>query len=317
MELSMKSNTTGLTNHNEIYVINSTKNYNTFIQKPGPNRYVEYPRYPSLVTGEPGIVQEGICKQEAVPKTNQTCKTQSNQNHMELIRDRYEKVQNLIGYMRINSVDYNLFKVNTVDTKTGITFINCGSQIAEYVNETVYAADTGIGGDVVSTDEPILSARNYTPIYQTARTTNSSWIIPVPINGIYEVRVRMAAIDGATDMDIIINDRLRREGLDIVSTVDGEFKRYDIPFRVPVISETISLSITGNGLINGIDISKLYKEEYEFQELSKEEKVENRGIYLFVNKNLMPMGMLNRKIIDKLAEMRRSIIPSKGKFDFY
>lgn len=305
--------TKGLTNRTEICVINNIYQYKFNIDRYQPSRCVERPRYPSLVVGEAGLLQNGLCHQE-----RKQGPLNHGPNHYELIEHRYDSVKYLLGYMGLKTNDYYLYKVVQKNVEYGESFINCGSTDTIDINGIVYTSDIGSGGRRYSRpNNHISGARTLMPIYQSARSVGNgvlTWDIDVSENTFYKLILRFADFwNESRDVDIFINGWYRRKGFNIVEKASGTYKRMDLAFTVPVKSNKIELKLESRGHLNGIDVYRLEKEDVEFEEITRDNEVNDKETYLFVNKMI---NASEQTIKNKFLGIQKNILKSRNLFFF-
>lgn len=308
--------TKGLINRVEICVINKIWNYKFDRTTNNNKQVVEKPSLPTLKIGNSGIIQDGIIEQ--------TKKQES--NYYEMIENgRYEQVKELMGYMGVKTSDYDLFKVIDKDTENKLYFVNCGSDEAIKVGDDIYSKDIGVGGSNVSKEyQTILNSLRWEELYQTAKSIGENqsgtitWDFDINKNSIYKMKLRFADYWDSDEtpgrsMDITINDILRKEDFSIANTAGGVFKRIDLDFRVPVNNNKISLSLSGNSHLNAIEIFSLDKGDVDFVEITRNEILANKNIYLFVNKNI---NISENGLKRKFLEIKETTLQSRNLFFF-
>jgi hypothetical protein len=311
MSTELVYGTKGLTNRNEICVINNIGVYNFNINRSSPPRVVERPYYPPLAVGEPGFIQSGMTEQ-AISAGGAA--QNFGPNRYELIEHgRYNYVKELMGYVGAKTDEYDIYRVVAKATEIPYTFIDCGSSTSIDIGGTVYLADTGIGGLIENTLNHIAESGILEPIYQTARIGGGlSWTINTNQNASYKVRLRFADFYNIhRSFDIYINGIRRKQGFDVVGTIQKPFARIDLSFEVPVTQNKIELLLSGNAILNAIDVYGLDKSDIEFIEGTRDDQVENKDIYLFVNKNII---ISTNNLKKKFLEVQSTTLQSRNKF---
>ena len=308
MDINDVINTTkGLTNRIEICVINNLNTYNFFIE-PNPPKCVEYPKLPPLYPTINGFKENGMCNQE---------QSQVDPNHYEIIEhERYTQVKELLGYMGINDKTHQLFRVDPKDIETNIVKISCGESKPIEIDKGVYQADTGSGGIIKTTEIPIIGSGSYEPIYQTARSIDDGileWDISVKNNTNYKIKLKFADFYNVGDgADIYINNRIREKDINPGAIV-GQYTRLDKNYKVPVSDNHINIKLCNRAILNAIDVYRLDKGDIKFADITRDDIINNKEIYLFVNKNIEAS---EDTIKNKFLSIQSTILRSRNLFFF-
>lgn len=305
--------TRGLTDRNEICVINNIGSYGFQIVRPNTPRCVEYPQYPPLVVGEAGFKEDGLCRQ---------IRGQGNQNFgpntYEMIEhNRYKQVKELMGYVGAKTAEYKLYKVEPKEIQYPTLFMSCGDSQDIDINGLVYTKDTGSGGGAHQRlNQNILSGGQYERIYQTLRATSTmmSWNININENGKYLVILRFADFWMSDESStLIINGAVRKTNFNVIDKVGDRYRRYDMRLRVPVTNNEIEIEFSGRSVLNAIEVYRLRKEDVEFELASRDDMISNRDIFLFVNNAITAS---EQTIKNKFLDIYKTILRSRHSFFF-
>jgi hypothetical protein len=304
--------TKGLTNRIEICVLNNLNSYNFFIDRSNPKKCAEYPKLPPLCPTIEGFTEKGMCNQFSGQSP-----TNFGPNQYELIENgRYEQVKELLGYMGIRDEDYQLFRMDPKDTEINISRISCGQSNPIEVNGVVYQADTGIGGIEQSIGIPIIGSGDLESIYQTARLINDGileWNIPVEDNTNYKLKLRFADFYNVTNgADIYINNWKREEDINPGAIV-GQYTRLDRNFRVPVTQNNIHIKLQNRAILNAIEVYRLDKGDVKFTDITREDNINNKEVYLFINNNINASEDTIKKLF---LSIQSTILRSRNLFFF-
>lgn len=311
--------TRGLTNRIEICVINNLSIYNFNIAKPNPKRVVERPYLPTLVIGEKGIVQKGMCRQEiSLGGSNQNF----GGNHYDLIeRNKFNQVKELLGYKGLKTNEYDLYKVIDKDVEIDIQHINCGSRIPIDIDGTIYSSDTGYGGNTYSRpNNQIEGGGRWEELYKTARGFSDrksggiSWKILLKDNTNHKLVLRFADYwENTRRFDIYINGEKRTENFNVKKRAGGTYRRTDTSLRIPINTNELQLDLVGNSILNAIDVYKLDKGDVEFMNIDRNHELTNKEVFLFVNKNI---NVSEQTLKNKFLSIQNSILKNRNSFFF-